>query len=546
MVRLLIVDDEPLHRQGLLKLMGKLRPEYTLFEAVNGEEAVRIVNEEPIDVILTDIRMPIMDGFQFLEAIDPVSKNMKVIFITAYRDFEYAKKAIAFRPFEYILKPIDVEILQQCIERVERQIQQERTQSSLQVKMSRLLSESQRVYVEHQLNKDYASGLTQEEWEYLDECFPFSQPGVVACAALADPGRLPELSERDDLYAALYEVWPDKGQLLPFTLGQDRPHACAVLIRAPETHAAGETPSGIIEHLTQWLKVLEAKYECKLSVGVSAVCRSLREHWTSAYRQARENCERAFFTGYGQVHAGLQEMCSAPAVRCEDTSELADALREGDEQAVRQFMESFGRRMCCEHYTPSSVKQAYDTLMECQLRETLAPYGGDTLGAELERWREISREARTWSRLHDAAEQFLLELLRRTADKHDAIMRQIMQDCLEYVKQHYHEDLNLQEIADKYHFHPSYFSQQFHRVTGRKLSDYIMEVRLEQSKKLLAQTQEKIYKIAETVGYGHDKYFIRLFKKRFGMTPNQYRSMHYKMRGGASAGSQTTEQGRSR
>src|SRR5690606_23096659 len=136
MISLLIVDDEPMHRQGLMSLLRKLRPDYQLFEAMNGEQAVEVVRTRPIDLILTDIRMPVMDGFAFLHSIDLDSTNMKVIIITAYRDFDYAKQALHFRAFDFIVKPVDIDGLQMTLTRVEKQIYTEKAASSVKGKFA--------------------------------------------------------------------------------------------------------------------------------------------------------------------------------------------------------------------------------------------------------------------------------------------------------------------------------------------------------------------------------------------------------------------------
>lgn len=107
MYYILVVDDEPKHRKGLINMIKMFRPDYNVFGARNGQEALNFISTNPIDILITDIKMPIMDGLELIEKLMEHHKNIKIILLSAYAHFEYAQKAISLGAFDYLLKPID-------------------------------------------------------------------------------------------------------------------------------------------------------------------------------------------------------------------------------------------------------------------------------------------------------------------------------------------------------------------------------------------------------------------------------------------------------
>lgn len=517
MINLLIVDDEPLHRQGIMNVLRKLRPEYEIYEAINGEEAIEVVNREQIDVILTDIRMPVMDGFEFLHAIDPELRNIKVIVITAYRDFDYAKQALKFRAFDYIVKPVDIDDLEVTIGRVEERIGEERRRSYNQDLLTRMLNQSQRIYLEHQLVKAYSSGLNDEEANQVNDFFPLHKPGILVCADVSNWGRF---EDKDELYTQFIDQWRQWGDILPFTLKPQSDEIVLIIQRSTE----GMETDGIARlasELEIWNDALGEMTMCRLSLGLSYPCGSLQDEWRIAYEQARRSCDKAFYSGLGKVYL--------PSAVCTDERDLPidfyigslkESLLRKDLQGIKHIMVDLLQCLPQGNVSPAKVKKAYKEMLTKQLEWMEAD-------VDLQSILEAITNSQTMTELHAFAMHIMTEWVHRLEKKSTFKMEQIMLACREYVNEHYMEDITLDSLAEQYHFNPSYFSQQFKRFTGMKLSDYIIDVRLEQGKKLLTTTNEKIYQIAALVGYSNDKYFIRLFKKRVGMTPDQYRNLFF-------------------
>lgn len=126
MIKLIIIDDEPIHLKGLSNLIAQLRPNYEIYTFKNGKEALDFLNENEVDIIITDIQMPILDGLSFIKKYNLMEANAKIIILTAYANFEYAQNAVGLGVFEYFLKPVDIEKFEQLLRRVEENINEDK------------------------------------------------------------------------------------------------------------------------------------------------------------------------------------------------------------------------------------------------------------------------------------------------------------------------------------------------------------------------------------------------------------------------------------
>ena len=121
-MKILIVDDEPRHRRGMMNVLKKIRPDYQVVSAKDGVDALEAVRLMQPDIVLSDIRMPKMDGLAFLEKLGETDARPKVIFLSAYNLFEYAQKALRHGAYDYLLKPVDMEKVEAVLERIESQM----------------------------------------------------------------------------------------------------------------------------------------------------------------------------------------------------------------------------------------------------------------------------------------------------------------------------------------------------------------------------------------------------------------------------------------
>lgn len=134
MFSVLVVDDEPKHRRGLTLMIRELRPDYRIYDAKDGLEALQCMDANPVDIIITDIEMPVMNGLQFIENLGERAHDTLVVILSAYSRFEYAQKAIRLGAADYLLKPVAETKVEEMLSELETKIRAERTnRGSLQV-----------------------------------------------------------------------------------------------------------------------------------------------------------------------------------------------------------------------------------------------------------------------------------------------------------------------------------------------------------------------------------------------------------------------------
>lgn len=121
-MNLLVVEDEALSRKVLIKIIRNYRPNYHIVAADNGKQALEIIETQPVDMVITDIQMPIMDGLELMKILHEMDKGIKVVVLSGYDYFEYAKKALSYRAMDYILKPIDEEEIISTLVRLENEL----------------------------------------------------------------------------------------------------------------------------------------------------------------------------------------------------------------------------------------------------------------------------------------------------------------------------------------------------------------------------------------------------------------------------------------
>ena len=178
MYNILVVDDERIHREGLIMLLEKICPDDMLWEASNGQEAMEIMNNISCEIVISDIRMAEMDGLQLQKKVKTDYPETAFVIVSGYADFSYAREALQFHASDYLLKPVDAEELKRAIKKIKKSKNQDQVQKQKVDQMERRLKESAYGYMEWLLNQ-YIHHTRRKVWEPLSEMFPLRQEGYL-------------------------------------------------------------------------------------------------------------------------------------------------------------------------------------------------------------------------------------------------------------------------------------------------------------------------------------------------------------------------------
>ncbi len=527
MYKMLLVDDESRQLKALANIVRALRPEYEVHEALNGRLALDFIQDNPMDVIITDIRMPEMDGLQLVEALYENKNRAKVILLTGYGEFEYAQKAIRLGIFDYIVKPFGKSGLEQLLLKIDHALEDEYAEIKRKEEMARKLDESLPVYQTHLLNKWIHGQLNEAESVELEKAVGTEESGILLITELGKSKPMEASIERimHQMNIELKSLIKSRGHVISFILdGQES--TVAFVVSSKETRLF--RPKELLVILENWIGNCKAEYGMKITVGVGSAWTEMMVSGKSCYEHALSALQRKFFLGSGQV-IFFEEMTMDtsklnPLIGQEE--ELLAAMKKGDEDAMNGRINTlFEHIPSLTHLNPAEIKEDISRLIVFQLKAANHLISEEEYHMRLREMRSQLASCEDYKELRYWTKKMLLKMidLYQTAGKDKN--RIIVEKCMTYIQEHFAEELSLEFIAQMYHFNTSYFSSLFKNHTGKSLSDYVIKVRMDNAKRLLSNSDDKISDIAVKIGYKDSAYFIRLFKRELGVSPNKFRHL---------------------
>lgn len=519
--RVLLVDDEEDIREGISRKMDWLGLGFSLVgEAANGQDALELAESLRPDVILTDIKMPFMDGLELCRILTDRLPAARFVVFSGFDAFEYAKQAIQMNVVEYILKPINADELSAVLRRLKDQLDRERAERRnvelLRSRYTENLPVLRELFYANLLDGHIEPGTERERAARLD----IDLQGEEWAVGLAYIG-----SDRRDALSTL-----SVQKLLEESLTADRCRLTlyndwvAVIVSLTESF----TIYDLIRVLDRVCTLAASYLGLTLTVGVGAPCKELSGMARSA-AEARTALEYRSMVGRGQViYIGDLEPDGGHVLTFEEADErtLTAAVRLGSEQEVRDaaaalagkireanpsagqynlfLMELVTHLMKMTRRSGVGVEEVFGTGFSLPIQDSALP----SL-EELEDW---------------CAERYLrLRTLIRRRQTDSA--GQTVETAKEYIRQHYAEsDLSVEKLCAYLHLSSTYFSTLFKRETGTSFTAYVTTVRMEAAAEAIRGTEEKTYLIAQRCGYEDPNYFSYVFKRHFGVTPTKYRS----------------------
>ncbi|MDF2936079.1 MAG: hypothetical protein K0Q90_1452 [Paenibacillaceae bacterium] len=533
MIQLLLVDDEPVILKSLVHNDWAGAGIGAVHQADNGLAAVEVLKRTEVDIVVTDIRMPGMDGLELCRYIREHYPRTRCVLLTGYGEFEYARQAIQTGISSYLLKPVrDEELLAQVGELVEtirweavEKGSMEKTKRTLDIHLPMLRSS---------LLKDLLSGMVLPAPELKSRMEEYSLPFQLSAPCFMVLVRLEGLfrqsGDRDlDLYEyavqnialelleADYDVWSckDTHDYLVFVVqakGMEAPSSGAEAAVA-ET-AARELQAKVPDFL-----------KGQVSVWASRGFR-LPEELADQYRAGLNEFRKVPRSGEGHLlRAGelrsqsksLNALHSPPGFQ-----QLLEAGRYDDarQKLDRVFGELDDRMLDSEEHLMEIVytlANAFLYLAHLQGKTLLELSGWEAgLTADPRLFRRPER-VRRWAL--DALANMEASSLRDFKDSKGQLIAKIHR----FIEAKLAGDVSLQTIADHVGLHPVYLSTVYKQEMKENISDFIIRYRMEKAGMLLHTTDIKIYELASRLGFQNPPYFSKLFKQHYGVTPQEYR-----------------------
>lgn len=506
-MKIVIIEDEIRIREGLSRLLKKLDVKYEIAgEAENGETGLALIQQVRPELIITDIKMPVMDGLEMLRRVQEQGIKAKTIVLSAYSEFEYARGAMRMGVKEYLLKPIVLGDITDALHRIEEEMQ-------LEKELSRdMFGSAEQVF------GGILSGTLETDdmmEERLQEHFGMKRgtryQGI--CVYLGRNYEKSKAAARKELEQLLAQ----RRGIEYLFVELDRDAALIILVY--------HDPN--VRELERWVQYwLLTSHSRKLRGAVGFICDLALAELKSGIGTLMSHMEWNISLGDDVMicYPKITKLQTSPCIYPLNTeNQMRLAICAGQKEKVKSCMEAFYQYFSGgKVYSPGEIKECYVrffwALMNTGKEVGMLAYEK----LEQQKLLEQIMSAKTAGELA-AVGEFLMG---QFTGGEEEITHLTVKRAQSMIQEFYQSGITLEEIASKLNITLEYLGTRFHQEVGVNFSTYMRNFRITKAKELLIGTSLKLYEIAEKVGYSDAKYFSRVFKETTGQLPADYRKTH--------------------
>jgi len=528
--RVVLVDDEEEIRKGISRTIQWEDLGFQLVgEAENGIEALEKCEQLQPDVVLTDIKMPFLDGLALCKRLRTLLPAAKYVIFSGFDDFEYARQAVGVHASEYILKPIGASELRQVLADLKGQLDQQRGERRdvelLRARYEESLPILRELFYVRLLDGCIPAVQVSERVQRYEIDLPQGlwSAVLIHVDGTEQPSDAPQRNELILLSVKDFfqEQFALQGGTARSILYNDTVALLITLSQEGRVYA-------LLEELGRVRSLAYSYLGFVLTIGVGRCYAGAETLHTSAV-QARSALDYRVLNGTGRViYIGDMEPDTTARLSFDEEDEraLTAAVKLGDEQRVTGLVQTVITRIREGDYPLSQCRffflELVASLIKLARSEDVPPE--EVFGANFSGSVQLSdfnspEELGEWFRARCLLLQTLLGRRRS-----DSAWRTIEQ-AKDYITGNYGDSaLSIDALCGHLHLSPSYFSTLFKRETGMSFTTYVTSVRMEAAANLLRQTDEKTYLIAERTGYLDPNYFSYVFRRHFGLSPSKFRA----------------------
>jgi two-component system response regulator YesN len=533
MYRLLIVDDEEIITDALYETFARYMPErLDVCKAYSASEALVWMERSRIDIVLTDIRMPGMNGLELTEQVQAYWPYCRVIFLTGYSDFNYAYQAFQMPNVRYLLKTEGYDKIMAVVEDVMEEIRKSHHMHDLLEKTNEITSKLEQLQQEEYLRsllQNYNTHMSatvelQKELNRWDLGLQASSPVYVVLGRM----NYKDKQERAPIQTSARLIVSSLMEEHIVHVSVPDHYGDMVWIIQPK-QAEADSGSSFVRYLEGTLELVQEACMTSLGISVAFAMGGKSCHWGEIprqYERLRQLYWMKIGDGISMVVRDYEDIIpnqgQRELTRVSNRIEVMSGYLETGR--IQQFYEVF------EELTNELVQQdvTLERAMETYYNLALSLY------STINRWglhQDIPDQRRLlhlneYMCMKDAV-QFLYQaadqLVRFKSSNEQERANAVIHSLSTYISEHLEEDLSLVRLAELYHFNPSYLSRFFKQEMGINLSEFIDELRIRRAKELLRNADLMVREVALQVGYEAAHSFTRFFKKVTGMTPQEFR-----------------------
>lgn len=529
MLKLLLVDDEQPILDGLKQLIDWSEIGVSSIKtATNGRDALAVMNNFKPDIIITDIKMPFMNGLELIRTVKEDLPETKCIVLCGYQDFEYARQAMKYGAVRYLVKPVEEEELIEIIEDISKSMLNTSQEKERMEDINRKLIESE-PFLRNKLLYDVVSGETADLYDVFSKLNRIGikkVPQKFVCAVLEfEINDSPGGFTGEDLELVRFAVANIADELICSKAGGlvfymlKKQIIMLVDVSGLNPHILETLLRDIIYQISKHLNIL-------ITIGVSSIQNTIEEA-PKAFKEAKSALRYKLLIGWGKVisyNDVANDINKGIIIPVSAWKRLENNIITGASGNIPDVVEAlFNELRLLKGVDPTEL------LEKCRDELLLIRRNIEGIGFEDTLLKDFidGFDQKMYIVTLEELEAEFIDVFQRLAEDifqaNNMGVKSVINQIKKYIDQNYTDNITLNTLSEKFYINSSYVSRLFKQELGENYVDYLTGKRMEEAIKLLLRTEMHVYEISENIGYGNPKYFSQLFKKYTGMSPKEYR-----------------------
>lgn len=513
MLKIMIVDDEQLERDALeMMISRKYGDRVTLLKAKNGREAIALVDEFQPQIIFMDIKMPGIDGVEAVKIIKKSHANIRFIMLSAFDTFNYARDVMQQGVKEYLLKPGRKKEVLAALTRVSEELEVDRVEAEKREHVQAKLAKAVHLLEGEWMNAILMNQVTEFSPSEWSELLGFQTTAGYAIVIKFPNKQEVFINEMDQwIKEKLKNTFP--GEVL---IGVRDDCYLPCFLFSENLHEKDKRiKSKVLPLIRNLLYELKHRFHEAVCIGIGTPYQEANQ-FVASYREALHTVRNIDFqheVTYAFYQEGKSGRMPSRNVTQEQESIVINAINNGDFARAMQALDVYVE-MISNKPTSIYVQKLNELFLVAErILQTngivLSSYSyivaeseSEATNLAREKLRKLSEHVQGWRALHGG-------------DRLEQVKK--------YIRSHFHKQLTLEEAADYVELSPYYVSKLFKDKSGITFIDYVTEVRITEAKREMLDPTKSLKEICFNVGYKDPNYFSRVFKRKAGLSPSQYR-----------------------
>jgi len=512
--KILIVDDESIEREAIQFILSKqTRHTFEFFEAINGQEAISSVAVNSPDIIMMDIRMPGLNGIEATRIIKKILPECKIIFLTAYNEFDYAHEAIKLGVIDFVVKPATnerlFEVIDKTIEAIEIDKEAKLHRENIETKLEQVSKYLEQEFLSSVINGDMDE---VQGKEFLDFSGIQYNSGLgIVISTKVDASEIQSTLRIQMLRKRFLEKLKVKlTGMVSYTLATIIKEYIFILVIGSSDDELMHIQQKLREAIIETSDLFAQQHQLYTDFGIGDQCHRLDCLWKS-FSTAKSYCNKS--------------LKNQDVQRKHFFIGLVKSILDQDDANFSQSIELVFEDLSTQAETIDQLKiKLYELCI--RLRNEIAEKISDKEVDSYDIYNhimKITNQQEAKHLLREYCHLFMMKLVSIKTDKTKVILNKLIM----YINSHYAENLTLEQLSTLCSLSPTYISKIFKTQLDTNFIDYVSSVRIKVAKRLIKNSELSLKEISNEIGYIDPNYFTRVFKKYEGMTPSEYRNDYY-------------------